>query len=106
MVRKKPERQYYVYMMSNVTGMLYIGVTNDIARRVIEHKSKKSRGFTSHYNLSQLVYCESTSDIYSALTREKQMKGWVRKKKVALIESLNPMWKDLSDDFVETENIT
>ena len=93
--------EYYVYIMANVTGMLYIGVTNNIARRVIEHKTKKVKGFTSSYNLTQLVYCESTSSIYDALTREKQLKGWTRKKKVALIDTMNPDWKDLSHELFD-----
>ena len=93
--------EYYVYIMANVTGMLYIGVTNNIARRVIEHKTKKVKGFTSRYNLTQLVYCESTPGIYNALTREKQLKGWTRKKKVALIDTMNPDWKDLSQELFD-----
>ena len=96
--------EYCVYIMSNVTGMLYIGVTNNITRRVLEHKSKSIKGFTSRYNLTRLVYCESTQYIYNALTREKQLKGLTRKKKVELIESMNPGWKDLSVDMPGLEN--
>jgi putative endonuclease len=91
---------YCVYIMTNVTGMLYIGVTNNITRRVLEHKSKSIKGFTARYNLTQLVYCESTPYIYDALTREKQLKGWTRKKKVELIETMNPDWKDLSRELL------
>lgn len=77
--------------------MLYIGVTNDLERRVYEHKSKLREGFTKKYNLHHLVYYEETDDVGRALEREKQLKGWERKKKVALIESANPGWRDLSE---------
>jgi putative endonuclease len=90
--------------MANVTGMLYVGVTNNITRRVLEHKSKMIKGFTSRYNLTQLVYCETTPYVYNALTREKQLKGWVRKKKVELIKSMNPEWKDLSQEILGLDN--
>jgi len=83
--------------MSNRTQTLYIGVTNDIARRVNEHKSKLNPGFTSRYNIIKLVYVESFSDIRDAIAREKQLKGWRRNKKVSLIESVNPGWKDLAE---------
>jgi putative endonuclease len=71
-------------------------VTGDLMRRVYEHKNKLVAGFTSKYNIKQLVYYESTPNVYSALQREKQIKGWLRSKKIALIESINPEWKDLS----------
>jgi putative endonuclease len=87
----------YVYIMSNRTQTLYIGVTNDIARRVNEHKSKLNPGFTARYNIIKLVYVESFSDIRDAIAREKQLKGWRRNKKVSLIESVNPGWKDLAE---------
>jgi len=87
----------YVYIMSNRTQTLYIGVTNDIARRVNEHKSKLNPGFTARYNIIKLVYVESFSDIRDAIAREKQLKGWSRNKKVSLIESVNPGWKDLAE---------
>lgn len=93
--------EYWVYIMSNVAGMLYTGVTNNIYRRVSEHKTKKTLSFTSRYNLTQLVYCESSTNIYDVIVREKQIKGWVRKKKVALIETMNPEWRDLSLDFMD-----
>jgi len=96
--------EYCVYIMANVTGMLYVGVTNNITRRVLEHKSKMIKGFTSRYNLTQLVYCETTPYVYNALTREKQLKGWVRKKKVELIKSMNPEWKDLSQEILGLDN--
>jgi putative endonuclease len=97
--------EYYVYMMTNVTGMLYTGVTNDLERRVYEHKNKLTKGFTSHYNLNKLVYFESTDDVTIAIAREKQIKGWLRKKKVALIKTMNPKWDDLAKDWYGTSVI-
>ena len=94
--------EYYVYMMTNTTGMLYTGVTNDLEKRVNEHKMKLLPGFTARYNMTKLVYYESTNDVVAAITREKQIKGWLRKKKVALIEIMNPKWKDLSEDWEES----
>ncbi len=92
-------RQYYVYILTNrKQGVLYTGVTNDLERRIYEHKNKLISGFASKYNLTKLVYFEETTDVNAAITREKQIKGWLRKKKVALIESKNPEWKDLSED--------
>ena len=87
---------YYVYIMSNVSRTLYVGVTNDLLRRVYEHKQKLSHGFTRKYNLTLLVYFEATPDILAAIARETQIKGWLRAKKVSLIESVNPEWLDLS----------
>jgi putative endonuclease len=94
---------YYVYMMTNDSGTLYIGVTNDIVRRVYEHKQKLVAGFTSKYNITQLVYFEQTNDVQTALAREKQIKGWLRKKKITLIESVNPKWMDLSAEWYKDE---
>ena len=92
-------KEYYVYIMTNKSRTLYTGVTNDLMRRVSEHKNKVVQGFTSKYNIQYLVYCESTSNIHVALEREKQIKGWLRAKKIALINSINPEWKDLSDEW-------
>ncbi len=94
-------KDYYVYIMSNVSRTLYVGVTNDLERRVYEHKQKLAQGFTRKYNLTLLVYFEATSDILAAIAREKQIKGRVRAKKVAMIESVNPRWLDLSADWRE-----
>jgi len=88
--------QYYVYILTNVSRTLYVGVTNNLERRVYEHKHKVIAGFTRKYNLTMLIYLEATSDVRAALTREKQIKGWTRDKKIALIEEQNPMWQDLS----------
>jgi putative endonuclease len=92
-------KRYYVYIMTNRSGTLYVGVTNDLQRRVWEHKQKLIEGFTKRYNITRLVYYEETPDVTAAIAREKQIKGWLRKKKIALIESLNPGWKDLSDGW-------
>ena len=88
--------QYYVYVMTNGVRTLYIGVTNDLMRRVFEHRQKLVEGFTKKYNITMLVYYETTSDVHAAIAREKQLKSWRRSKKIALIESSNPQWKDLS----------
>jgi putative endonuclease len=91
--------QYYVYIMTNRSKTLYTGITNNLQRRVYEHKQKLIPCFTSKYNINQLVFYEITSDINVALSREKQIKGWLRSKKMALIESMNPEWRDLSGDL-------
>jgi putative endonuclease len=92
-------RDYYVYIMTNRSKTLYIGVTNNIARRVYEHKHMLYDGFARRYLIDRLVYYEATNDVEGAIAREKQLKGWVRRRKVALIETENPTWRDLSDDF-------
>ena len=93
-------KTYFVYIMTNKrNGTLYTGMTNNIERRVYEHKHKLVKGFTSKYGLNILVYFEDFNDVTDAIIREKQIKGWVRKKKLVLIELLNPEWKDLSNDW-------
>ena len=92
-------RDYFVYIMSNRSHMLYIGVTNNLERRFFEHKGKLVPGFTSHYNLNRLVYFEQTNDVDAAITREKELKGWRRDRKIVLIESVNPRWSDLSREW-------
>jgi putative endonuclease len=93
-------RTYYVYMMtSNNRRALYIGVTNDLERRVWEHRQAQIKGFTSDYHCVHLVYYESCEDINSVIAREKQLKGWRREKKDRLVESINPHWKDLAADW-------
>jgi putative endonuclease len=95
-------KNYYVYIMTNkYNTVLYTGVTNDLNRRVWEHKGKMIAGFTSWYNVTKLVYCEQFTDIRDAIAREKQIKGWLRAKKIALIESLNPKWEDLSEGWYD-----
>jgi putative endonuclease len=93
------DRQYYVYIITNKwNNVLYTGVTNDLRRRIYEHKNKLVEGFTSRYNVNKLVYYDTSGDIESAISREKQIKGWSRDKKVALIESMNPAWEDKTFD--------
>ena len=94
-------KEYYIYIMTNKSRTLYTGVTNDLMCRVYEHKNKLVDGFTKKYNIQHLVYYESTSSVYSAIEREKQIKGWLRSKKLALIDSNNPEWKDLSEGWFE-----
>lgn len=92
--------QYYVYIMTNQSRTLYTGVTSNLIWRVHEHKQKLIGGFTKKYNMTILVYYEVTTDVRSAIAREKQIKGWLRSKKIALIESMNPEWKDLGEELV------
>ena len=93
------ERQYYVYILTNQNdNVLYIGVTNNLERRIFQHKNKLVEGFTKRYNLSKLIYYEATSDIQGALKREKQLKNWHREWKMNLISRFNPDWKDLSEE--------
>ena len=90
-------KNYYVYIMTNCKNtVLYIGVTNNLERRVYEHKNKLVEGFSKRYNLNKLVYFECSQDIVIAIEREKQLKGWLRSKKISLIESVNPNWNDLA----------
>jgi len=91
-------RSYWAYIMTNRTHTLYVGMTNDIERRVYEHRNHLVPGFTSGYAIDRLVYAEETDDVAAAIEREKQIKRWRRSKKVALIESANPKWRDLSID--------
>ena len=93
-------KQYHVYIMTNPKNtVLYTGITNNLTRRVYEHKNKMVKGFTKKYNLIKLVYFEESLDAYSAIAREKQIKAGSRKKKVDLVNSMNPEWKDLSVEF-------
>ena len=90
-------KHYYVYILTNGSKTLYTGVTNNLQRRIYEHQQHLVAGFTSKYHITRLAYFEETFDVNAALAREKQIKGWVRAKKVALIESSNPDWRDLSE---------
>ncbi|PIP73938.1 MAG: endonuclease [Nitrospinae bacterium CG22_combo_CG10-13_8_21_14_all_47_10] len=89
-------KRYYVYILANASKTLYTGMTNDLERRIYEHKHKIIPGFAKRYNLTRLVYFEDTTEVKQAIAREKEIKGWVRQKKIALIESTNPGWDDLS----------
>ena len=93
--------KHYAYIMNSPTGTLYTGVTNDLMRRVYEHKHKVVEGFTRTYNVTRLAYFEETTDTASAIAREKQIKGWRRSKKIELIKSMNPTWRDLAEDWFE-----
>jgi putative endonuclease len=94
------EHRYFVYIMTNQHHtVLYTGVTNDLVRRTFEHREKTNPGFTSRYNVDKLVFFEETSDVLAAIAREKQIKGGSRRKKIALIEGLNPGWRDLYGDL-------
>jgi len=96
-------KQYFVYIMTNKSKTPYTGVTNNLMRRVAEHKQQLLPGFTSKYKISKLVYYETFSDVRDAIAAEKQIKGWLRQKKISLIESINPEWKDLSVGWYEEE---
>ncbi|HEY0023284.1 MAG TPA: GIY-YIG nuclease family protein [Longimicrobium sp.] len=87
---------YYVYILASNTGTLYVGISNDLVRRTYEHKHKLIPGFTAKYGVDRLVYFEHSRDVGAAIAREKQIKGWTRKKKLALVTSTNPEWEDLA----------
>ncbi|NIA16461.1 MAG: GIY-YIG nuclease family protein [Nitrospiraceae bacterium] len=94
--------RYFVYVLTNKNDkVMYVGMTNDLERRVYEHKAKLLKGFTKKYNVSKLVYYEETGDVSTAIAREKEIKKWRREKKNRLVETLNPEWKDLSEGWFE-----
>ena len=96
-------KSYYVYILgSRRNGTLYIGVTNNLLRRVGDHKAGEVEGFTKKYSVKNLLYFEETTDIYSAISREKQLKNWHRKWKLELIESMNPKWNDFYVKFLDS----
>ena len=92
-------RQYYVYIMTNRSRTMYVGVTNDLERRVYEHKFGITEGFTKRYKIDRLVYFDATSHVEGAISREKEIKRWRRSKKIDLIEAENAGWKDLSEGW-------
>lgn len=95
------DKQYYVYIMANcINTVLYVGVTNDLQRRVYEHKNKLCKGFTEKYNVNKLVYYEIYGDAYTAISREKEIKGKSRAKKEQIVESTNPKWFDLYSEVL------
>jgi len=101
MLKYPMSEHYYVYIMTNkYNTVLYTGITNDLIRRVYEHKNKLVEGFTAKYNLTKLVYYEVFNDVKEAINREKQIKGWKREKKEDLIKEFNPIWKDLYEEIV------
>jgi len=89
--------KFWVYIVASVSGTLYIGITSDLARRMRQHKAHEIEGFTDKYNCTRLLYFESFDKPLEAISREKQLKGWRRSKKTALIEELNPRWRDLAE---------
>jgi len=99
-------KDYYVYIMTNRSGTLYVGVTNDLMRRMKEHKDGAHKSFTKQYKIDRLVYVESGNDVSGAIAREKQIKGWLRSKKIALIAADNPKWLDLSEGWYEDAALT
>ena len=96
-----PSRHFYVYILASKTRRLYVGVTNDLIRRVFAHRCGTASRFTRRYGITRLVCVESTSSVRDAIAREKQIKGWIRCKKIALIEMQNPEWNDLSSEWPE-----
>ena len=91
---------YYTYILTNWNNkVMYIGMTNNLERRLYEHKHHLIEGFTLRYNVDKLVYFESSFDVKAAIAREKELKGWTRARKNALVESVNPAWQDLSKDW-------
>jgi putative endonuclease len=96
-------RSYYVYIMANSGKMLYTGITNNLEKRIYEHKNHLVEGYTKRYKINKLVYFEETNDVLTALEREKQIKGWLRQKKIGLIEAMNPKWDDLTETGFQIE---
>lgn len=92
-------KSYYVYILGNGKGTLYVGMTNELQRRVFEHKTKAIKGFTAKYDLTQLLFFQEFNDANEAFDAEKQIKGWLRKKKLELIRTMNPKFDDLSKDW-------
>lgn len=92
-------RVYYTYIVASRTRILYVGVTGDIELRIVQHKNKSFEGFTANYKCNRLVWYQRFGDVRSAIAREKQLKGWAREKKLALIKRMNPTWIDLSENW-------
>ena len=102
----KVEQQYYIYILTNKNNtVLYVGITNDLIRRIYEHKNKLCDGFTKKYNIDKLIYYETCGDSLSAIAREKQIKAGSRKKKVSLIESINTEWEDLYSSIILIQTV-
>jgi len=99
----KSMKRYYVYLLSNRSGTLYVGVTNNLFRRIFEHKHKMIEGFTKRYNIDRLIYFEEFQDIRQAILREKQIKSWRRQKKLELVRIMNETFMDLAKNWYEEE---
>jgi putative endonuclease len=95
----RTRRSYCVYIVGSISGTLYIGMTGNLNKRAFEHKFHRVDGFTDKYDVERLLYWESYDDVHKAIGREKQLKGWLREKKIALIVSMNPQWLDLSKEW-------
>jgi len=95
-MRRERQHRYWVYILGSLSGTLYIGITSNLSFRVCQHKEHTFRGFTANHDVDRLLYYETYGEVSQAIAREKQLKGWLRKKKVALIEKSNPQWRDLS----------
>lgn len=96
----RSDRAFFVYIMSNRSRTLYIGMTNNLARRVYEHRHPTDDSFTARYHLTRLVYAETFSNVRDAVAYEKQLKGWTRARKLELIEASNPEWRDLAEEWL------
>jgi putative endonuclease len=100
------DRTYYVYILGSISGTLYIGVTGNLRRRMWQHKNHVFSGFSADHNVDRLLYREKYGSVGHAIAREKQLKGWARKKKIALIEKENSKWRDLAGDWFEDTSRT
>ncbi len=97
-----PQKTYYTYILANKrNGTLYVGITSDLEKRIVQHKTKMFEGFTQKYDVNMLVYFETTDDVGYAIAREKKIKRWNRKWKLELIEKMNPDWEDLAKDWFD-----
>jgi len=101
----KFERRYYVYVLASRSLNLYTGITDNICRRILEHKSGAIQGFTKRYNINRLVYYEVFKYVNNAIAREKQIKAWTRAKRIALIKGQNPAWQDLAEGWGERSEL-
>jgi putative endonuclease len=97
-------RTFYVYIHTNRSGTLYVGVTNDLRRRLEEHRAGKAGSFTTRYKLDRLLYFEETNSVTSAIEREKQLKGWNRQRRLRLVQQQNQTWRDLSEDWYDSRS--
>jgi putative endonuclease len=104
-MRRRLDYNFYVYITANLSHAIYVGMGNNLHRRMWEHKTKFFPGFTAHYGVDRLVYYEHCTDVRDAIAREKQIKGWKRFKKLALIHSMNPDWNDLAADWFTAEQL-
>ena len=100
-MRRERQHRYSVYILGSLSGTLYIGVTSNLVFRVRQHKDHTFRGFTAKHDVDRLLYYETHGEVRQAIAREKQLKGWRREKKIALLEKTNPQWKDLSCAWYE-----